>query len=527
MLNDEQVSLLKSIIVRLGFKCVKGSYYHLNSGTKTKTIKNLISEMGLDVAMNSEPALAEFALPLFKTGAIPNFDFNALLKQISDEGASERKNFDTLDSSELSHWEKEYKKYVPILLSKEAPKDALRLIDMERQCLAEDIHPEMWVARKGLVYDEVIRDPSIPTVIPKFMPYEMDLLVTEESLGLKRTYLNTYIPPLWRKVKAEPKLGGIIKIIFEHLFPIEEDREYVYDWFHHLITSRNGTMLCLVGARGTGKGVVSKDIARALVGKNNTDIVGQSILRDKFNAAFDSKRLIFFDEVELEQDGDLAKIKAFCNDVIALEKKGKDSYTADNFASLILSTNNRMNFKVEPQERRFSVPRVSEENLKTKLSEAVIGEFSQRCLDPYSPEIAEFGEWLLKRVPTYSNQTPYKGEYFFEICDMSLTGWKSFLIGLLEKADEPTSLFSVKEMTSKFKKKDSQGPAHLNTSTSRFPAYKPKVAEFLYQYRYRGEFRLGDIVDIYDSEGKAVSWGVQVNRHLWEHLNEKKAEDLL
>lgn len=529
--SQEQVEKLKSILRSCGYLYKSGSTFYASQGNY-RGLGSLVKALAVQEKLSADPSLHELLILSIKD----TFEFSkalgGVLSELSDEylkssaSPSPLSKLGKLESSAI-----DVSRYSPVIFLNQTAEKCLSLVDLEESRIASEISPEVWLRRIGMTRDQVIADPSIPLVTPKYDPYRLEFVfddVNEEGVSL--TYLNTYKPPQWRNVHATPKLGGFIESIFKHLFPVKEDREYVYDWFHYLITGKNATMLCLIGARGTGKGVVIKDIGRALVGAGNAEIVGQSILRDKFNAAFDSKRLIFFDEVDLDEEGDIARIKAFCNDIIAIEKKGQDSYTAENFSSLALTTNNRKNFKIEPQERRFSIPRLTETSLLTKYKEEEVAEFCERCKDPFSQEIAEFGEWLLRRRPEHSGQTPYRGEYFYEICDLTMSGWKAFLLDTLLSANSCDQIFTSKDLGKAFTRQSGGSAAHLSGGkTSRFPAYKSTVEEFLFQYRYKGVYKIGKVVPITSDMGKET-WGVQVCDDFWEEVQRAasiKAEDVL
>lgn len=531
-LDDIQFKKLKDILLTSGYQHHKGSTHYTKFGNY-RSVDLLLKNFKLQDRLAGEPVLLPLLTASFTN--VPSYleAVMEVLAELSEEYVKANTTASAVSAiPKLASSEVEFTKYSPVIFLNKPKEECLALVDLEERRVASEVHPDVWLSRMGVNRDELMANPSIPILTPKYNPYTIDFVFKEyNDDGVELTYLNTYKPPQWRNLHAEPKLGGFIKSIFEHLFPVKEDREYVYDWFHYLITGKNSTMLCLIGARGTGKGVVIKDIGRALVGTTNTEIVGQSILRDKFNAAFDSKRLIFFDEVDLDEEGDIARIKAFCNDVIAIEKKGKDSYTAENFSSLSLTTNNRKNFRIEPQERRFSIPRLTEISLLTKYREEEVAEFCERCKDPFSQEVAEFGEWLLARKPAHSGQTPYRGEYFYEICELTMTGWKAFLLDTLISAPSSDHTFTFKELGKLFTKQTgSGGPAHLGGGkVSRFPAYKNTVEEFLFQYRYKGVYKIGKVVTIPSDIGKDT-WGVQVCEDFWDEAQSilsVKPEDVL
>jgi hypothetical protein len=373
------------------------------------------------------------------------------------------------------------------------------------------------MAYKGVSVHDLITDPEVHKINPIFNPLREEFIYTDlNSNGVKTSFLNFYQAPPWKSLKVEPKYTGFIKKLFEHLFPVEEDREYVLDWFHHALVGRNATVLCLVGARGTGKTILLDDIAKPLVGSNMYARGNQSILEDKFNPQFENRRFIFLDEADLEEEKAIMTIKNYTNDSITIEKKGCDPYTTQNYVSLALATNIRDRFKVGPQERRFSVPRVAEDNLNTVIPPEEISEFVEKVKNPLCKEIAEFGHWLLNRQPKYDSQRPYLNRYFFELCELTMPDWKVFLRDFLGRAEEMDQQFEAKTIQDAFAKRDGNKlAAHFGQSGAKFPTRRKTVEEFLYQYRYRGKYKIGETYDYMDNNSRP-RWGVEVNPDFWE-----------
>lgn len=384
--------------------------------------------------------------------------------------------------------------------------DSLILLDSENDnAIVRGVSASIFLALVGRSIAELIQDTAVMKVIAKFNPYQLkSLYLDANSLNGNFWHVNHYTAPKWRFVEVQAEYGGFIKTLIEHLFPNPEEREYVLDWIHYAIVKRNSTMLCLVGDRGTGKGILLNTVIAGLIGHDYREIVGQDILKEKFNGAFKGKRYIVFDEVDVETDQALSKIRAFANDQISVEKKGDDSETIENFTSMSLSSNNKKSFKVEPQERRFSVPEVTSESLFTIMTEPEVEEAVRALSDPLSPELAAFGNFLLNRVPRNSSNVPLKGAYFFEICRMSMPEWKLFIIDYF--INEGTIGEEVKNsiLTKKFKK--SHGDKAL------FPAREGTIASFLGDYKHEGYHRIGDIVKVWDSQRGRDTFAIRPNK---------------
>jgi hypothetical protein len=126
----------------------------------------------------------------------------------------------------------------------------------------------------------------------------------------------------------------------------------------------------------------------------------------------------------------------------------------------------------------------------------------------------------MQRKPTYSSQVPFKGEYFFEICSLSLSVWKEFLIDHLLTGSIDT-VFSIKELAKAFKKKHGSNGPGGQQGASRFPSNKTTIEEFLFQYRYKGKYKLGEVVDILDEvTHQKDSWGIKVDEEFFDKFSE-------
>jgi len=214
---------------------------------------------------------------------------------------------------------------------------------------------------KGLTKEDI---KNIPRVWPTFDPYCLELETRKfvGTLGIEVIAINTYCPPKWRFVKASPNYGGIIKQLMENLIPLEEEREYVFDWLRQAIVGRNETVLVLVGDRGVGKTLFSK-LLFSLVGEQYSAIAKRETLTEKFNSVLKNARAVAFEETGMEGDPEsIERMKAFCNSKLSIEAKGENAFTANNYASMIMSLNGNSRLGVKPQERRFSIPRLGVTN---------------------------------------------------------------------------------------------------------------------------------------------------------------------
>lgn len=292
---------------------------------------------------------------------------------------------------------------------------------------------------KGLTREEALSIAS-PVHI-HFNPFSSDLLSvkqyhTSRNIEVSDLELNTYTAPLWvcrsKALKPDHKIFSPIAEFMSHLFPEKSGLEYVYDWLHYAITSRNNTMLCLIGPKGTGKTIFMVELIGALLGRDYTKVANGSILDTQFNSPLKNARAVILDEVCLEDQTTIDRCKLYLNDIVSIEEKGKDQKNYQNYASIILANNDIYKVKIPHTERRFSIPRVTAINLLTLWGEDRIQEFCEMLKDPKSEAVTHFAKFILDRKPSYNNNTPFRGAYYSELYQKSMKVWQRELVTLLD-----------------------------------------------------------------------------------------------
>lgn len=501
-LSDSEKDALREIFKSSGFRFFGQGKYSFKGNIKTASFNSFLKNLGFPETLRKYPALSNMAIAWFAK-EFPSYHsaFNEVVAEWS-ENNREVVSLATAETSEEDEALAEdasafIRSLIPTInLSKSASvKDQLILLDPHKDYRPVlDINPEIYLTLTERNVPAMILDEDVKKVMVTFDPYTLkSLFVKETKTGSLTTWhVNYYIPPRWRFVDAPPAFEGFIKTLIDHLFPNEDEKEFVLDWLHHAIVFRNDTVLCLIGARGTGKGILLKDILGGLIGEDYREIVNQEILTDKFNAAFKNKRFIFFDEVNVSGERELNKFKAFCNDSIALEEKGQDSETIDNYTSLGLSSNDKKDFRAEPQERRFSVPEVTEAPLLTVVSEQEVEEFCERIKKPDSVELAAFGNYLLQRKPKNTARKPLKGRYFFDLCKLSMPEWKTYIIDFIINEGEIGTPILNSTMVKKFKK--------IHGEHAAFATKRGSIETFLGDYYHEGVSRIGKVIEAWDAQ---------------------------
>jgi hypothetical protein len=340
---------------------------------------------------------------------------------------------------------------------------------------------------------------NLPKIWPKFDPYclGIETTVVSSELGIEFPAINTYCPPKWRFVKASPMYSGIIKQLMENLFPLEEERQYIFDWLRQAIVGRNETVLVLVGDRGVGKTLFSK-LFFSLVGEQYSAIAKRETLTEKFNSVLKDARAVAFEETGMEGDPEsIERMKAFCNSKLSIEAKGENAFTAENFASMVMSLNGNSRLGVKPQERRFSIPRLGVTNFSKIVPEVDIAKFS-RDLDAeekseeFLESLSEFGEFLLARPASKTIATPLKGQAYYEITAQSLAEWETAIINYVIENGEIGKPLFLKDI------KRSMGNREVRNM---FPVKDSKISSFLQDYRHIDVAKIGVLTRI-DSDGK-------------------------
>ena len=521
--NQEQKDALKVIFKEKAFLGYNNGKFQFKLGPKPSSITNFLKNLGAPECFEEVPCLMGLAYAIVKKN-LPTEDLLEVIREWTVENKRELPEVEVVESegsSAIAELGSFFRTLVPTVNISKNAKDKVILLDPSKNYRPVlDVDIESYYTLTGTTWRELLISDNVRKVMTCFDPYRLEYIFSKEtrSGSMNIFHVNYYVPPRWRFVKADAKFTGFIKGLVEHLFPNKEDREYVLDWLHYAIVKRNETVLCLIGARGTGKGVLLYNIMGALIGQEYHSVAKQEVLTEKFNAEFNNKRFVYFDEVNVSGDKELNKFRQLANAKIAMEAKGYDAETIDNYASMALSSNDKRDFKAEPQERRFSVPEVTEQPLTNIYSEEEIEAFCKRIDDPDSVEIAEFGNFLINRVPTHVAQKPLKGKYFFELCRLSMPEWKTFIIDQIITEGKEGEPILNKTLDKLFKR--------VHGEKAVFPSRRATIQAFLGDYVHEAKYRIGTVVETEDANGRAT-FGIMPNELFLERYGRgrKRTED--
>lgn len=193
---------------------------------------------------------------------------------------------------------------------------------------------------------------------------------------------NLYNPPPWKeahfyskgRIAIEPidELPEIYDRFFTHLVAGDAPSfEYLINWMANMEQARNYCILCTIGTKGIGKGVLG-EIMRKLVGEQNYQLTDNRIINKDFNGQLLNKRLAYLNEVKVVNDQQANKLKSLIDDFIEVEKKGVDAKTVQNHCSIYFSSNQLDSIPITSDNRRFSILELTDVQLPKVMSGAEI-----------------------------------------------------------------------------------------------------------------------------------------------------------
>lgn len=359
--------------------------------------------------------------------------------------------------------------------------------------LQELTHIDAEAYLKSLERERMRNDPPVPVmnVYGEYNPFRYgEAIYKKEVLGKEYDVINRFSPPSWMLEEKNPsaELHPLLAKFFESVFPDQEQRKMVFAWIRNMVVSRNQTILCLNGARATGKTILGERILPPLVGVSNYRKSGEGFLKKEFNSIMSRTRFVYVDEFPL-RDAAMTKIKNYLNDNISIEGKGQDERMETNFCSIMYSSNNITDLAIKWDERRFSVIDVRTTSLLESMSGEEISELVNLC-DNDEKFITDFANWILHngKHPKYSDiNFCHKGDHFHRLVRANLTNWQRSLIEGVSKdyleIEEytmrdikklfkgirnkyvPDNMAKLSDFFSNFKDKNGERPGHIRASS--------------------------------------------------------------
>jgi hypothetical protein len=192
-------------------------------------------------------------------------------------------------------------------------------------------------------------------------------------------YINTHRTPLFRKYPKD----GYTKADFapfiefmEHLIPNPEDRKELLRWCATLIARPSVKMhygvLLISETQGVGKGTLGEKILAPLIGLSNSSFPGEEeIVESKYNYWMAHRRLAVVHEIYAGHSSRAYnKLKSVVTDKnIEVHRKYMADYRVENWVHIFACSNSPRALRLSLDDRRWLVPKVSEEKRPEKYWE--------------------------------------------------------------------------------------------------------------------------------------------------------------
>lgn len=153
-----------------------------------------------------------------------------------------------------------------------------------------------------------------------------------------------------------------------HLFPIEADREVVLKWCATLIacpaTRMKYGLLLISETQGVGKGTLMEKVLAPLVGWQNVSVPSEKqLIESSFNSWIARRRLVIVHEIYAGHSKKAYdSLKSHVTDgMITINEKNTQEYEISNWAHFILSSNSPLALRLIKGDRRWFVPKVTQE----------------------------------------------------------------------------------------------------------------------------------------------------------------------
>jgi hypothetical protein len=189
-----------------------------------------------------------------------------------------------------------------------------------------------------------------------------------------------YLFPNPDNPKIEPFMFPTIEDFFNNFFQEIEEKRWFLERLAYTIQNpedRLPTALLLTGVKGSGKDTL-KTIIEKTLGTQNVFNLDQSALESSFNAYIGKSQVIFCNEIHNWKDPTriFNILKNFAtNKKITVNEKFMPPYTANNYAFMLLATNDFKFRPVDESDRRYSVffqDKKLDENISNKSFESLM-----------------------------------------------------------------------------------------------------------------------------------------------------------
>ena len=197
------------------------------------------------------------------------------------------------------------------------------------------------------------------------------------SFNVSKTMLSVV-----RKIKNRIELEDIeknldrfpaFKILLENIFVDARSREWYLNRLSLIINERVKvpTAAVIFGEQGSGKGTLVEFLLKPIFGSEYTYVATNKALQRDFNANFENKLYVVFNELKTDLKGNISdEVKALVSDSdLEINAKGINQYVVENTFNCDFFSNHSKALRIEASNRRFSVFQTGP-NILNKIAES-------------------------------------------------------------------------------------------------------------------------------------------------------------
>lgn len=270
-------------------------------------------------------------------------------------------------------------------------------------------------------------DFSDKTYMAEFIynPFMLKKLYKEDNFWK----FNTYNAPFWlmdhyyygREIGKCDMPDCYEKFLIHLTDGDKESYSYILDWLSTMLRSRNYCILSTIGNQGIGKGVLGA-IMESMVGKDNYSLTDNRLIKKEFNAQIKDKRLVYIDELKVQNSTEENRLKLLINDTVEVEAKGLDSVNVTNYSSIYVSSNDFDAIRLRGDDRRFSIVKLTDNKLIDIMTQVEI----EHLLE--DSNVGKFARYLWHRTISRRMNQVFTSDRTAEVRESSLKGWEEWFI---------------------------------------------------------------------------------------------------
>jgi hypothetical protein len=364
-----------------------------------------------------------------------------------------------------------------------------------KQRKISDLHPDAFIKSMGKTQRTIVKEHGIRIATFSFNPYNDFTSRIATIEGQEVVEFNCFHAPKWRcdgngnldlglekKYADNNKPPKLFLDFIQHLIPDVAHRISVCTWIYNAIFDRNETYLCLNGKKGAGKNLLV-DLIGKLVGEDYYAKAPIAFLDAGFNSVLDQTRLLLLDEIKVETQVHHNRLKNYINKMQNIEKKGIDAdKSVETFVSYVINNNEISDMLLYWDDRRFSVPDITEKRLEDFWTQEQIDQFVAAMDDIEFQRQVGFWIKFHGRAEKLHNFHVIRGARYWKIVHNSLPEWQKVIVEAITAGTYET--ISVRELKDLYRRR---------ADVSRFPFKAQRIKDFLGSYRLQGRETLGEI----------------------------------